>query len=171
MASLMEELIDVLQTESGKYEELLELSKKKTPILVSGKIDELQKITDEEQILVDNINNVDKKRVELLKDIGNVLNEDVEGLTIQKLADLMKEQPEQQKQLLELHDKLKRVLGSVKTLNEQNKALVNQMLEMVAFDMNLLKSMKQAPETANYNKQAANTGELFIGASKFDAKQ
>jgi hypothetical protein len=31
--------------------------------------------------------------------------------------------------------------------------------------------MKQAPETANYNKQAANTGDLFIGASKFDAKQ
>ncbi|MBQ2802060.1 MAG: flagellar protein FlgN [Lachnospiraceae bacterium] len=171
MASLMEELIGVLQTESGQYEELLELSKKKTPILVSGKIDELQKITDEEQILVDNINSVDKKRVELLSDIGNVLNEDTEGLTIQKLADLVKEQPEQQKQLLELHDKLKRVLGSVQALNEQNKALVNQMLEMVAFDMNLLKSMKQAPETANYNKQAANTGDLFIGASKFDAKQ
>ena len=121
--------------------------------------------------MVDNINSVDKKRVELLSDIGNVLNEDTEGLTIQKLADLVKEQPEQQKQLLELHDKLKRVLGSVQALNEQNKALVNQMLEMVAFDMNLLKSMKQAPETANYNKQAANTGDLFIGASKFDAKQ
>ena len=171
MASLMEDLIGTLQEESEKYEELLELSKKKTPILVSGKIDELQKITDEEQILVDNINSVDKKRVELLNDIGNVLNEDTEGLTIQKLAEMMEEQPEQQKQLLEIHDKLKRVLGSVQTLNEQNKALVNQMLEMVAFDMNLLKSMKQAPETANYNKQAANTGDLFIGASKFDAKQ
>jgi flagellar biosynthesis/type III secretory pathway chaperone len=167
----MEDLIGTLQEESEKYEELLELSKKKTPILVSGKIDELQKITDEEQILVDNINSVDKKRVELLNDIGNVLNEDTEGLTIQKLAEMMEEQPEQQKQLLEIHDKLKRVLGSVQTLNEQNKALVNQMLEMVAFDMNLLKSMKQAPETANYNKQAANTGDLFIGASKFDAKQ
>lgn len=171
MASLMEELIDTLQTETDRYEELLVLSKKKTPILVSGKIDELQKITDEEKILVDNINSIDKKREELLADIGNVLNEDTEGLTIQKLADLVKEQPQQQKQLLELHEKLKKVLGNVQSINEQNKTLVNQMLEMVAFDMNLLKSMKQAPETANYNKQAANTGDLFIGASKFDAKQ
>lgn len=171
MASLMEELIITLQEETNQYEALLALSKRKTPILVSGKIDELQKITDEEQILVDNINSVDKKRAELLSDIGNVLNESTEGLTIQKLADLIKEQPEQQKQLLEIHDKLKKVLGNVQTMNEQNKMLVNQMLEMVAFDMNLLKSMKQAPETANYNKQAANTGELFIGASKFDAKQ
>ncbi len=171
MASLMEELLGILQTEAEKYEELLELSKRKTPILVSGKIEELQKITDEEQILVDNINSVDKKRTELVNDIGNVLNENPKELTVQKLADLMMEQPQQQKQLLELHDKLKRVLGSVQTINEQNKALVDQMLEMVAFDMNLLKSMKQAPETANYNKMAANTGELFIGASKFDAKQ
>ena len=171
MASLMEELMEPLQTETGQYEELLEMFKRKTPVLVSGKIEELQKITDEEQKLVDNINSVDKKRNELVNDIGNVLNVNPEELTIQKLADLMKEQPEQNRKLLEIHDKLKRVLENVHTINEQNKALVNQMLEMVAFDMILLKSMKQAPETANYNKMAANTGELFIGASKFDAKQ
>ncbi len=171
MASLMEELLETLQTETEQYEELLEMFKRKTPVLVSGKIEELQKITDEEQKLVDNINSVDKKRNELVNDIGNVLNVNPEELTIQKLADLMKEQPEQHRKLLEIHDKLKRVLENVHTINEQNKALVNQMLEMVAFDMNLLKSMKQAPETANYNKMAANTGELFIGASKFDAKQ
>lgn len=171
MASLMEELLETLQEETEKYEELLEMFQRKTPVLISGKIDELQKITDEEQILVDNINSVDKKRNELVNDIGNVLNIKPEELTVSKLADLMKEQPEQQKRLLEIHSKLKKVLGNVQTINEQNKVLVNQMLEMVAFDMNLLKSMKQAPETANYNKMAANTGELFIGASKFDAKQ
>lgn len=171
MASLMEELLDTLQTETGKYEELLEMFQRKTPVLVSGKIDELQKITDEEQKLVDNINSIDKKRNDLVNDIGNVLNVNPKELTIQRLADLMKEQPEQQKQLLEIHDKLKRILESVQAVNEQNKALVNQMLEMVSFDMNLLKGMKQAPETANYNKMAANTGELFIGSSKFDAKQ
>ena len=83
----------------------------------------------------------------------------------------MEKQPEEQKQLLELHKKLKKTLGNVQTLNEQNKALVTQLLEMTEFDMNLIKSMKQAPETANYDKTAVNTGELFIGASRFDAKQ
>ena len=161
----------VLQTEAQKYEELLELCRRKTPILVKGKIEELQKITDEEQILVDNINNVDKKRAELINDMGNVLNQNPKELTIQRLAELVENQPKQQKQLLEVHDWLKKTVGNVQTINEQNKALVNQMLEMVAFGMNLLKSMKQAPETANYNRMAANTGELFIGASKFDAKQ
>ena len=46
----------------------------------------------------------------------------------------------------------------------------NQAMELVEFDMALLKSMRQAPETANYNRQAYNTGEL-LGSGGFDAKQ
>ncbi len=48
----------------------------------------------------------------------------------------------------------------MKNINEQNQTLVNQAMELVEFDMALLKSMRQAPETANYNRQAYNTGEL-----------
>ena len=52
MASLMETLIDVLDKESAEYEKLLELTMKKTPVIVSENLDELAKITDEEQIIV-----------------------------------------------------------------------------------------------------------------------
>ena len=48
--------------------------------------------------------------------------------------------------------------------------LLKQAMEMVEFDLTLLKSMRQAPETANYNKNAYNTGDL-LGGSGFDAKQ
>ena len=41
---------------------------------------------------------------------------------------------------------------------------------MVEFDLTLLKSMRQAPETANYNKNTYNTGDL-LGGSGFDEKQ
>ena len=41
---------------------------------------------------------------------------------------------------------------------------------MVNFDLTLFKSLRQAPETANYDKNAYNTGEL-LGSSGFDAKQ
>ena len=40
MASLMETLIQVLDEESQEYEKLLGLSMKKTPVLVSGDLDE-----------------------------------------------------------------------------------------------------------------------------------
>ena len=58
----------------------------------------------------------------------------------------------------------------MEAINEQNEILLNQALEMVEFDLTLLKSMRQAPETANYNKIACNTGDL-LGSSGFDAKQ
>lgn len=44
MASLMENLIDALDQESTEYEGLLVLSQKKTPIIASGNLEELQKI-------------------------------------------------------------------------------------------------------------------------------
>ena len=56
------------------------------------------------------------------------------------------------------------------TVNQQNEILLKQAMEMVEFDLTLLKSMRQAPETANYNKHAYNTGDL-LGSSGFDAKQ
>lgn len=171
MASLMQELIQTLHREKEEYEKFFQLSKKKTTVLVEGKVDELQKITEEEQKLVDIINMVDKKRESILKDIGDVLNKKPQDLTLLRLSELLTSQPEEQKELVSLHDELKRLLKNVQSINEQNKDLVNELLKMVAFDMNLVKSMKQAPETANYDRSAANTGELFIGASKFDAKQ
>ena len=58
----------------------------------------------------------------------------------------------------------------MRTINQQNEALLKQALEMVEFDLTLLRSMRQAPETANYNKNAYNTGDL-LGGSGFDAKQ
>ena len=62
MASLMENLIDVLDRESTEYEALLQLSQRKTPIIAGGDLAELQKITDEEQELVSRIHNLDKQR-------------------------------------------------------------------------------------------------------------
>ena len=80
MASLMENLISILKDEADRYEELLELSIRKTPIIVSGDLEGLQKITDEEQDIVAKINHLDTRREEVTKDIANVLNKDVNKL-------------------------------------------------------------------------------------------
>ena len=51
-----------------------------------------------------------------------------------------------------------------------NEALLKQALELAEFDITLFKSLRQAPETANYNRNAYSTGAL-LGSSGFDAKQ
>lgn len=172
MASLMENLIEVLEKESGEYESLLELSMRKTPVIVAGSLEELAKITDEEQNVVDRINHLDVKRQEVFADVANVINKDVEVLKISDLIEMLAERPEEQKKLAIVHDKLRTVLNEVGRVNEQNRVLIQNSLEMVEFDMNMLQSMKAAPETANYNRGACNTGEhMGVRTKGFDAKQ
>ena len=171
MASIIENLINVLEQESVEYETLLGLSMKKTPVIVSGDLQALQQITDEEQVVANKITNLDNRRAEIMKDIANVTNKDVNTLKLVNLIQMLESRPSESRQLAEVHDKLKTVVGNMKRVNEQNGELIRQSLEMVAFDMNLLQAMKAAPETANYNRGAYSAGDV-IGTDRggFDAK-
>ena len=172
MASLMETLIQVLDEESQEYEKLLGLSMKKTPVLVSGDLDELAKITDEEQIVVSKISRLELKRQETFTDVANVINKDVKTLMLGDLVEMLASRPVEQQKLAKVHDRLKGVVYEVKRVNEQNRELIKNALEMVEFDMNILQAMKSAPETANYNKGAYNAGTFMgTGAGGFDARQ
>ena len=171
MASLIENLISVLEQESSEYEELLGLSMQKTPVIIAGDLSSLQRITDEEQNVVSRINHLEIKRMEVTNDIANVMNMDVKTLKLVSLIQMLQGRPEESSKLARAHDKLKNVVGNMQRVNEQNKELITRSLEMVEFDMNLLQAMKTAPETANYNRGAYTAGNV-IGrdVSGFDAK-
>ncbi len=172
MASLMETLIEVLEKENLEYENLLALSMKKTSVIVSEDLKQLAEITDEEQIIVSRINHLDCQRNEAVDDIANVLNKDVAKLKIVDLIKMLAARPEEQAKLAAVFDKLQVSVRSVKRVNEQNRELLQSALEMVQFDMNVLQSLNTAPETANYNKGAYNTGDIIGMSNKtFDARQ
>lgn len=172
MASLMENLIEVLDLESREYEDLLELSTKKTSVIVVGGLDDLAKITDEEQNVVSKINRLEQKRQEVYADIANVINRDVDTLMLADLIEMLKARPGEQQKLARVYDRLSTAVHKVRSVNEQNRILIENALEMVEFDMNMLQAMKAAPETANYNRGAFNTGTLMgVDAGGFDAKQ
>ena len=172
MASLMESLISVLQEESAEYNRLLELSMKKTPVIVEGDLEGLQHITDEEQIVIAKLNRLDARRAEVTKDIANVLNKDVNTLKLADIISMLEQRPVEQNQLAAAHDELKTVIEQMSRVNEQNRDLIQRSLEMVEFDLNLVHSMRSAPQTANYNRGAYNAGSIIgTGAGSFDTKQ
>lgn len=172
MASLMENLIDVLDKESSEYEGLLELSMKKSPIIVKGDLVQLQKITDEEQEVVSRVQRMEHRREEITADIANVLNKDVTTLKLLDLIQMLEGRPQEQKRLAAVHDRLQAAVHGLKKINEQNRELLENALELVEFDMNLLRAAKQGPETANYNKGAYSAGSTMAADSgRFDAKQ
>ena len=69
-------------------------------------------------------------------------------MTVDALLEILADQPKEQEQLAKIRLQLKDTLTEMKNINEQNQTLVNQAMELVEFDMALLKSMRQAPETA-----------------------
>lgn len=172
MASLVDTLIDVLDKEELQYRKLIELSSRKTQCIVKNDIEELEKITDEEQLIVDHINALDKDRMATMKQIAKILNTDVSGLKLENLISLLDKTPREQKALAEIHDRLHGTLTQVKLLNERNAELLENAREMVDFNLNLIQAMRTAPETANYNKGAYNTGSVMgMPSGGFDAKQ
>lgn len=172
MASLVDTLIDVLSGENSEYQKLIELASEKTQVIVKGDIDGLQRITDDEQLIVDRINGLEKQRMQTMTDIAKILNTDVSGLKLKVLISLLEKSPKEQKALADVHDKLRETVFQMKLFNERNEALLNSAREMVDFNLNLIQSMRKAPETANYDRAAYNTGTLMGGVSGgFDAKQ
>jgi len=167
----MENLIAVLDEECTEYEGLLEISQRKTPVIVSGNLENLQKITDEEQEMVIRINALERRRKEATEDIAMVLNKDVTVITLTNLIDMLAERPVEQAKLTVLHDRLGKTVRELKRVNEQNGSLLKDALEMVEFEINMLQASKAAPETANYNKGAYSAGSTMGVSHGFDAKQ
>lgn len=170
MASLMDNLIGVLEEENTQYEALIALGDEKRTAIVKGDIVNLESITDREQDVASLLRNLDIKRDAILKDMADVLGKNFEEMTITKLIGYLDKQPKEQERLSEIRTKILATGKEMQESNLRNEKLLQQALEMVEFDLTLFKSMRQAPETANYNKQAYNTGDILPN-SGFDAKQ
>lgn len=170
MASLVEELLVGMKKEEACYTRLLDLADTKRQAIIAGAVADLEQVTATEEEISSDLKNLEKKRVRILRDMAVVLGHDGEQFTVTQVIEQMSSQPQEQKDLTEARDALVDVASRLQAANAQNSILLQQALEMVEFDLTLFKSLKQAPETANYDKNAYNTGEL-LGGSSFDTSQ
>ncbi len=170
MPSLIENLIDTLEKENSYYQELLEMSMKKTGVIIQGKPEALRDIVYKEQLIVDKITKLEKVRTETTKDIGLVLNKDHKKLTLGTLAELLIAQKKESDALKDIHDRLSKTMSRMVKVNDHNKALLQESVEMVEFEMNLVQSFRYAPSTANYSGNEY-TETIPDGQRSFDAKQ
>ncbi|MDE6915416.1 MAG: flagellar protein FlgN, partial [Lachnospiraceae bacterium] len=172
MASLLENLIEVLDGETAEYEKLVTLAEGKTPVIVAGDVENLGKIMEEEQEIVGKIQGMEKKRNKFLADIANVVNRDVETLKLIDLIQMLESMPDQKQKLADVQQHLRATIDKLRELNAKNQQLLTERLEMVDFNLNMIRAMKSAPQTANYSKDAYTNGQpLGILHGGFDAKQ
>ncbi len=172
MASLLENLIDVLDSENAQYEKLVTLAEGKTSAIVAGDIENLGKIMEEEQEIVGRIQRMEKERDKFLADIANVVNRDVETLKLIDLIQMLESMPDQQRKLEDVQGNLRKTIDQLRELNGKNQLLLSERLDMVNFNLDMIRAMKSAPQTANYSKDAYTNGQsLGILHGGFDAKQ
>jgi len=164
VASIMDEFISVLEEENSTYEKLVALSKTKTDAIIYSKIDDLTRITEAEQEVMGELMRLDKQRLKIRGEMSKILRVPEESLTLLSMANMFEKRPQDKQKLLDLREKLRLTLIEVAQVNKENESLLQQSMEMLEFDMNLIRSMKVAPTTANYDRNALSTDTILPGA-------
>jgi len=170
VASLMDELLLTMEGERSQYEKLISLNGEKKDSIIHKKLDVLEAVTIQEQAIADSLCALEKKRLSIMKNIAAVMGHEGEEVTVSWMISNLSNQPVEQKKLTEAKDKLVKAADDVQILNFQTQNLLKQAIEMVEFDITLIKSAKQAPQTSNYGRNAETTGTI-LGNRGFDAKQ
>lgn len=171
MASLIDELINVLEKEYEVYQQLIPIAEEKTQVIVRNDLNSLQEITGKEQLAIDKINSLEHKRENIMADIKTVINRKSANITLTALIGLMEKQPREQKALSIIHDNLKSTVQRLVNINNRNKSLIDQSLEMIEFNMNFIQSTRMSPGSNTYTKGASQYEAQAFRTGMFDAKQ
>ena len=171
MASLIEELILTLGQECEVYRQMIPVAEQKTELIISNNLLELQDITNQEQSMIETIYNLERKREEVVNNIGTVINKDPRTINIRTVIQILEKQPKEQKQLSEIHDNLKKTIQRLVEINNHNKSLIQQSLEMIEFNMNFIQSTRMSPGNLSYNRGASQMDMPSLQTGMFDAKQ
>lgn len=171
MASLIEELVDTLGREEKIYADLIPIQEEKLRAVIANDLDAMRRLSDDEQNLVDEVGNLETKRIRIVKDISTVLGKGSGIMNLEQIVATLKNQPKEQKILCELHDRLRRTVSRLQELNVQNKDLLSQAMEMVEFNMNVIRSTRMSSGSSNYSSSAAQVDLPDMETGTFDAKQ
>lgn len=171
MASLIEELMDTLDQEEKLYADLIPMQEEKKRAIVANDLNAIGRLSEEEQALVDRIGNLETKRIRIADDIATVLGKPPGTMKLEHIIQTLKNQPGEQKALQRLHDRLKRTIGRLQDLNVQNKELLQEAMEMLEFNMNVIRSTRMSSGSSNYSNSAAQVDAPEVGGGTFDARQ
>ena len=106
MASLVEELINVLTEEEKVYRTLAANGEKKRQIIIDADITALEAITDLDQQAGDELLNKSNKQVSLQTYIDDILGKSDEKMTVTRLIGYLGTQPDIQAKLTAARDSL-----------------------------------------------------------------
>jgi len=132
----LKELVDILESETRFYEDILKLSSGKTKILVDGKVSELEKIVKLEQTLVVQVARLENKREELTEKLASELGMELKDITMTEILKHLKSG--EADRFAKCCKRLSGVIKELKSANDLNSKLIKNSLDFINFSINLL---------------------------------
>ncbi|MCL2575968.1 MAG: flagellar protein FlgN [Defluviitaleaceae bacterium] len=143
MAGLVSNLIQTLRGQTDLFNEVVALSAHKKEHIIKNDVEKLREVVKQENIIVPKALSLDKEREKIMANIAIVLNKKQEDLTLSLLSELTQGQPEHA-EFVAVVDDFKLALEAMKTANDHNKALIEDALDFVEFNMNIIHSSLDA---------------------------
>ena len=170
MASLIDSLISIMDDENREYKRLLDLSNNKTTAIVQGNVEQLQTIFGQEQKLIDDLNRIETQRMACVSDICKILHLSPSEVRVKQIVQMLEKKPKEHDALEKSYLELKKTVSQLADVNENNKLLLKESMDMIEFEINLARNASMAPQTANYGKGAYEE-QSGLGGGSFDANQ
>ncbi|HOM01326.1 MAG TPA: flagellar protein FlgN [Acetivibrio sp.] len=161
---LINDLMDVLSQESKIYEDILEISKNKTDVIVKGKVSELESITNLEQSLIFKIGKLEESRENIVSEISDAIGINPSEITMSELEKHVDEN--QAERLRDYKKHMSSIIEEIRDINEINSKLIKNSIDFIDFSINILTSINA--QGNNYSKE----GQINDGKKKnyFDIK-
>lgn len=149
-----EKLYKILAEEYQVYQELQKLGKRKQEALIENELEELAEIVEAETELMDNVDNLEKARLQLLEAIAGKLGEKADELSF---SQLLPELPATRKdEFSELRDNLLELIEELNALNESNRQLLMEALKFNEFSMKAVIGSENQQTYKNPGKSGKN---------------
>lgn len=139
MASVIHELITVLNEQAERHSELLGLSLEEKDAIIQNDIECLQKLVGLKNIVISQSNRLEKRRIALVQDIILVMGNTDHDMDLGQLIQLMQGKPEEE-ELRQVGKRLRDIVTELKEVNDLNKELLETSLEFVEYSLNALRT-------------------------------
>jgi hypothetical protein len=133
---LINDLSELLHQESKIYEDILQISKNKTKIIVEGKVSELESVVKLEQTLVIKLGKLESQRESIVQKISEQMGLNKAELTLSELITHVK--GEELQKLKICQGNLINNVNELKGSNELNSKLIKSSLDYIEFSINIM---------------------------------
>jgi len=157
MAGMLDQLVGVMKEQSERHTELYGLSLEEKDAIIQNDVETLQNLVNLKNIVISQNSRLEKQRISLVNDIGEVMGDKRKDLSLADVIDILKDQPAEQERLREAGLKLKESVGQLKEINDINKSLLESSLEFVEYSLNALRSTLE-PEMPEYPTRIPSAG-------------